>query len=147
MKAAPALNALKEQFTPIAAEAAAKAAAKAADTAADAAATVVGEVAINAKSAVVVSPSLTQLSSLNVDLTKLNMYVNRNNVDTVRFRIGNEVLPFTMSRESLIETLQKLNTDGNNAALIPEKYREFFNMFSPAQIVKALNYLKTLKAV
>ena len=117
----------------------------------DAVPPVVAEVAINAKSAVVVSPvgkeSLKQLSLLNVDLTKLNMYVNGNNVDTVRFRIGNEVLPFTMSREFLIETLQKLNTDGNNAALIPEKYREFFNMFSPALIVKALNYLKTLKAV
>ncbi len=91
--------------------------------------------------------SLKQLGLLNVDLTKLNMYVNGNNVDTVRFRIGNEVLPFTMSREILMETLQKLNTDGNNAALIPEKYREFFNMFSLAQIVKALNYLKTLKTV
>lgn len=119
--------------------------------AADAAATVAVDAAANAESAVVVSPvgkeSLKQLSLLNVDLTKLNMYVNGNNVDTVRFRIGNEVLPFTISREFLIETLQKLNTDGNNAALIPEKYREFFNIFSPAQIVKALNYLKTLKAV
>lgn len=121
-----------------------------ADAAANAAAPLV-DAAANAESAVVVSPvvkeSLKQLGLLNVDLTKLNMYVNGNNVDTVRFRIGNEVLPFTMSREFLIETLQKLNIDGNNAALIPEKYREFFNIFSPAQIVKALNYLKTLKAV
>ena len=169
-EAAPALNALKEQFTQIAAEAAAKAAIiaeektfmdtmgnvadffikEAADAAAvaDAAATVAVDAAANAESAVVVSPvvkeSLKQLGLLNVDLTKLNMYVNGNNVDTVRFRIGNEVLPFTMSREFLIETLQKLNIDGNNAALIPEKYREFFNMFSPAQIVKALNYLKAV---
>ena len=72
------------------------------------------------------------------------MYVNGNNDDTVCFKIGNEVLPFTIPREFLIEILQKLNTVGNNAALIPEKYREFFNMFSPTQIVKALNYLKTV---
>ena len=106
------------------------------------------DAAANAESAVVVSPvvkeSLKQLGLLNVDLTKLYMYVNGNNDDTVCFKIGNEVLPFTIPREFLIEILQKLNTVGNNAALIPEKYREFFNMFSPTQIVKALNYLKTV---